>query len=217
MYKTFSMIYLVQIGNYCHLNFISKFCTVTMLCFWTIGFYTFQGFQGYKVCKFWPYRTISMKFTSFSIYEFVSNLFELWKGHVALSHLRVPFRVDLKRDPLDLMEFGPPRSGHTGLLSYLIWAVDFESNGEQRWGEDHHRQLGFWHVASEVRHWNGRRRHCRCSRMRWRGRWGASGSGEADGVLFVLDCVLDRRQGVAGVAAAAVWLRLSMRCLITSR
>jgi hypothetical protein len=92
-----------------------------------------------------------MKFTSFSIYEFVSNLFELRKGHVALSHLRVPLRVDLKRG----QRSSPARSGHTGALSYLIWALDFESNGEQRWGEDHHRRLGFRHIAGEVRHWNG--------------------------------------------------------------
>jgi hypothetical protein len=141
-----------------------------MLCFWIIGFYTFQGFQGYKVCKFWPYRTISMKFTSFSIYEFVSNLFELRKGHVALSHLRVPLRVDLKRDPLDLMEFGPPRSCHTGSVLWSNCAIRFRSNGQKQKRMGSSPRLGFGVTGDEVRHWK-RMAACSCwsaLAMEWR-------------------------------------------------
>jgi hypothetical protein len=39
---------------------------------------------------------------------------------------------------------------HTGSLSGLIWAIDFESNGEQRWGEGHHRRGWF---SGEGAHW----------------------------------------------------------------
>jgi hypothetical protein len=42
---------------------------------------------------------------------------------VGASNRRVPIRPDLKRDPLDLMEFGPPRSFYTGSIKRAIWAV----------------------------------------------------------------------------------------------
>jgi hypothetical protein len=71
------MIYLVQIGSYCHLNFISKLYTVTLQCFCITGF-TLQGFQGYKICNFWTGRLFSMEITRFSKFEWILNLFDSW-------------------------------------------------------------------------------------------------------------------------------------------
>jgi hypothetical protein len=77
MCRTISMIYLVQIGSYCHLNFISKLYTVTLWYYCIIGFYTFQGIQRYKVCKNWTCRVISMEFTRSSLKQRFE--FEIWK------------------------------------------------------------------------------------------------------------------------------------------
>jgi hypothetical protein len=51
---------------------------------------------------FLTYRTFPMNYTSFSIYEFVSNLFELREGHVACFYWSVPIRPDHAYGPLDL-------------------------------------------------------------------------------------------------------------------
>jgi hypothetical protein len=86
------MNYLVLICKLYHLKFGSKFCTVPMKCFCIIGFYTFSGFQGYEICKFWPYRTISMIFASFCQIWKCLNQIELRWGHVVVWHWPVPVR-----------------------------------------------------------------------------------------------------------------------------
>jgi hypothetical protein len=89
MYRTKVMIYLVQIGNYCHLKFISKTYTVTLWYYYLIGFYTLQGFQGYKVCKKWTCRLFSMEFTNHLWNRDLNLKFEneFWLGWLELTWL----------------------------------------------------------------------------------------------------------------------------------
>jgi hypothetical protein len=63
------MNYLVLISNLKKLNFTSISCTVTMRYSCIVVFYTLQGFQGYKICKIWFSRLISIDFTSCSQIE----------------------------------------------------------------------------------------------------------------------------------------------------
>jgi hypothetical protein len=103
MCRTFSMNYLVRIGTFCHLKIISKLCTVIVWYYCMIGFYTFQGFQGYEICKSWPSRLFSRQFTSsghimwFEFQNWNQNWPGLtgsdWTGYVATYHWAIPIRV----------------------------------------------------------------------------------------------------------------------------
>jgi hypothetical protein len=67
-----------------------------------VGFYTFQGFQGYKIYNFWIGRLISMVFRSCSKIERKLNLFDFQTGHVAVSYWEVMVRPDRVSEPWDL-------------------------------------------------------------------------------------------------------------------
>jgi hypothetical protein len=70
-----------------------------MWCFCKIGFYTFQGFQGYKICNFWTSRTFYMDFTSCSIFERFLNLFDFRQATWRYPICRYRFSFRTNKDP----------------------------------------------------------------------------------------------------------------------
>jgi hypothetical protein len=51
-------------SHFAILFFTSKLCTELLWFICIVVFYTFQGFQGYLNCKFWPSRLFYIDFTS---------------------------------------------------------------------------------------------------------------------------------------------------------
>jgi hypothetical protein len=97
------MNYLVLKCNLYHLNFASIIYTVTMWYYCLFGFYTFQGFQGYKICKIWNSGLFYIDFTRFSRNRNLKFKFKIdfdrgadwgWLGcDVARCYWRIPIRL----------------------------------------------------------------------------------------------------------------------------
>jgi hypothetical protein len=147
MCRTISVNYLVQIGTFCHLKIISKFCIVTPWYYCMVWFYTLQGLQGYQICNFWPSRLISMDFTSCSKFERKFESVWLWSGHVAVSDRGVPVQPDRVSEPFDLSLIQGPRLIHTDSDLVLILAAGswFNERAERREGLT--GGLGFWRCS----------------------------------------------------------------------
>jgi hypothetical protein len=96
-----------------------------------------------------------MNFARFQAFEFYLKQLKIEQGHMALSYLSVPFRLDHKYGPSDFKMIGHTRLIRTPSLSESIGAAGLGS--DRRTEREREREkgltggLGFWSPAMSLR------------------------------------------------------------------